>query len=91
MLALDANSEFDAQVVQRQRMDTTATDRILAYNAARDAADRAQKLAVTTDVLLGLGVLGAGLTVYVLLAGGDDAEHAARRVSLARNGLRIAF
>jgi hypothetical protein len=90
VLALDANSEFDEQVARRHRMDISSTDRILAYNAARDAADRAQTLAVATDVLLGLGIVGAGVTVYLLLAGEDDG-HAAHDVSLAGNGVRIAF
>ena len=66
LLALDADSDFDA--ARSARFDTAATglQRLAAYNDARDAASRADALALTTDLLLGGALISAGVTIYLI-------------------------
>lgn len=85
LLALDAEADFEAQRNIRFSMDPDlpAGDRVAAYYAALDAADRADALAITTDVLIGLAVVGAGVTTVFVLLDGDDTESASLRPVVA--------
>lgn len=69
LLALGAETEFEDQRSLRfsTAPELTASQRLAAYRAALDAADRAHAFALATDVLLGAAVVGAGVTVYLYL------------------------
>jgi tetratricopeptide (TPR) repeat protein len=75
-LALGADSDFDDA---RDRFATAAAanDRVAAYSDAADAQDRAQGLALATDVLLGAALVGAAITTLLFLTQGK-AEPEAR-------------
>jgi hypothetical protein len=79
--ALGANSDFDEAVVacDRGRGDPAACD------SGRDAADRASTLALVTDILLVGGLVGAGITAYLIVShdGGATERAAARLVPVA--------
>lgn len=74
LLALSAESDFNAQRQLRFSMDPNlaAGDRVAAYNAALDAADRADTLAIVTDVLIGVAVVGAGITTYFVITDANE-------------------
>jgi len=71
VLALGASSDFDQKNEQRANASTPLA-RIDLYNAARDDADRADALALTTDLLLAGALIGGAVTAYLLLADDDD-------------------
>lgn len=87
VLALGAESEFEDKRQLRFSMDPNlpAGDRLAAYNAAVDAADRADALAIATDVLIGAALVGAGVTTYFVLTAEDEPAHAAVRPWLAHD------
>ena len=66
VLALHADSDFEHAKTLRFAPNATSTDRVAAYNDGRDAADRANALALTTDILFGGALIGAAATVYLL-------------------------
>ena len=70
VMALNADDDFDADATRFERTGAPA-DR----ERAADSADRANRLALTTDVLIGATVAGAVTTTLLLvLGGGDTAE-----------------
>jgi hypothetical protein len=80
VLALRANSDF--QHYSDARWDPTATTvtKLTAYNEARDAADRANALALTTDILLGGALIGAAATTYLIITAQDEEQPAHARL-----------
>jgi hypothetical protein len=66
MLALDAESDFDQAARVHLDPNSSGLSRQTAYQQALDASDRADGLALTTDILL-LGSL-AGTAVCVVIA-----------------------
>jgi hypothetical protein len=67
-LALSAEADFkDSRDTVRDYGGSTAIERQMAYADALDAADRADGLALATDILLVAGVLGAGVTTYLAI------------------------
>jgi hypothetical protein len=79
VLALKAESDFETKHEQ-QLQAPTAVARADIYNAARDDADRAQALALTTDLLLFSAVIGGVVTV-ILIASDDGDEDAGEQAS----------
>ncbi|MDD9934714.1 MAG: hypothetical protein OXT09_13990, partial [Myxococcales bacterium] len=68
MMALSAEDDFRAPraTIFDANAATTTFERIDAYNEARDAADRANALALTTDILLGGALIAGALTTYLI-------------------------
>ena len=81
-LALAANREFDANLSAVRNSTLTEYQRAGAWARGVDAANRADALAAVTDVLLGLTLVGAGLTTYFYLADRNQPETRSPRVSL---------
>lgn len=78
-LALGANSDFDAAVAEVQSPDTSPDARAAARQRGLDAADSANTLALVTDILVAGAVVGAGVTVVLLLTQpGSSTERATR-------------
>jgi hypothetical protein len=71
-LALAANREFDGNLEAVHNPQLNEAQRAGAWQRGVDAADRANGLAATTDVLLGCALAGAGLTTYFLLSQPDQ-------------------
>lgn len=85
-LALSAESDFEeSRDLSRDVAGATPLERRSAYEDALSAADRADALAATSDVLLVVGLVGVGVTVYLAIDhhGGESgaSESAALRVS----------
>jgi hypothetical protein len=75
-LALDAESEFDQAARVHLDPNSSGLARESAYLRALDASDRADALALTTDILL-LGTLaGTAVCVVVALNARDDDDEA---------------
>jgi hypothetical protein len=72
IIALDAESDFDRALRERLDPNSDPLARQAAYERALDASDRADALALTTDILL-LGALG-GATVTAILLIKDSGE-----------------
>lgn len=81
-LALAANREFDTNLSAVRNSTLTEYQRAGAWARGVDAANRADALAVVTDVLLGMTLVGAGLTTYFYLADRNEAETRTPRVSI---------
>jgi hypothetical protein len=81
-LALAANREFDTNLGAVRNSTLTEYQRAGAWARGVDAANRADALAVVTDVLLAMTLVGAGLTTYFYLADRNQPETATPRVSL---------
>jgi len=77
VLALGADSDFEDAVERSNDRSLRRSEREAARLDGLDAADRADMFAIVTDVLLIGGVIGLGVTVYLLLTDGDDQEAAA--------------
>jgi hypothetical protein len=71
-LALAANREFDGNLDAVRNPQLNEFQRAGAWQRGVDAANRANGLAATTDVLLGCALAGAGLTTYFLLSQPDQ-------------------
>ena len=67
VLAMGANSDFDADVAEVQDPATPPDARTAARARGLDDADRASTLALVTDVLLVGAVVGAGVTTVLLV------------------------
>jgi hypothetical protein len=67
-LALAADREFDANLAAVRNPMLTEFQRAGAWARGVDAANRADALAVATDVLLAVTLVSAGLTTYFYLA-----------------------
>jgi tetratricopeptide (TPR) repeat protein len=66
VLALGANKDFKQYKTARFDPAATAVQRVQAYNDASDAANRARKLALATDVLLAGTAVAATVTIYLI-------------------------
>jgi hypothetical protein len=95
VLALKAEADFEAKHEQ-QLQAPTAVARADIFNAARDDADRAQALALTTDLLLFSAVIGGVVTVILIASDdgdGDTEEQASARLvpALSPHGGGVAL
>lgn len=86
-LAIRANSDFEHY--KDARFDpsptTTTVMRLAAYNEARDAADRANAFALTTDILFGGAIVGAVATTVLIVTAQDEEQPAQARLVPAVN------
>jgi tetratricopeptide (TPR) repeat protein len=78
LLALSANSDFEEARSARFAENATGAQRLASYDEARDAASRANALALTTDILLVGSLVGAVTTVYLIADARADARRARR-------------
>jgi hypothetical protein len=98
VLALRASSDFDQKKTRYEQAlaqpATTPLVRVDLYNAARDDADRADALSLTTDLLLSGALIGAAVTTYLLLVDSSDEEQPSAQITPALSahggGVRIA-
>lgn len=68
IMALSADAEFEKQRDTANNSGFTFTERQVAYNKALEEADKANALALTTDILLGGAILGAlGTTILLIV------------------------
>jgi hypothetical protein len=91
-LALSAEADFeDAAETVADTSGATPIERRAAHGEALAAASNADSLAVTSDILLGVAVLGAAATVYLAIDhhAGDDGDERASTALLIAPG-RIA-
>jgi tetratricopeptide (TPR) repeat protein len=79
LLALSANSDFEEARSARFAEMATGAQRLASYDDARDAASRANALALTTDILLVGALVGAVTTVY-FIADARAEQRRARRM-----------
>jgi len=86
IMALGANSDFEDAATVVNAPGASAVQRHDAYAEAESAADKAEAMALTTDILLIGAVLGAGLTTYLWLTSdsGNDLARLKVQPSLAR-------
>jgi tetratricopeptide (TPR) repeat protein len=77
VMALSADSDFESRADQL-RLATNQRAKVMIYEQASDAADDAQALALTTDILLVATALGVAVTTYLALShdGGAETEAA---------------
>jgi hypothetical protein len=71
VIALDANKKFKRFRTERFDPTLTSNARVVAYGNARDAADRARALALTTDIVLGGAAVCAAVTIYLIASHGS--------------------
>jgi hypothetical protein len=90
-LALAANREFDSNLNAVRNPMLNEFQRAGAWARGVDSANRAEALAVTTDVLLGMTLVGAGLTTYFFLSSHPDAEAPQVSAGLGRVSFRAHF
>jgi PEGA domain len=94
-LALAAGREFDSNVAAVRNPMLTEYQRAGAWARGVEAANRADVLAAATDVLLGLTLVGAGVTTYFYLANRESAPAqrpaASLSFGLGRVSLHAAF
>jgi hypothetical protein len=87
VLALRASSDFDQKKTRYEQAlaqpATTPLVRVDLYNAARDDADRADALSLTTDLLLSGALIGAAVTTYLLLVDSSDEEQPSAQIAPA--------
>jgi len=76
MLALDAESDFDSAARVHLDPNSTGLARETAYQQALDASDRADALALTTDILLLGALAGTAVCVVVALNAQNDDDKA---------------
>jgi PEGA domain/Tetratricopeptide repeat len=93
LLVGSAEQDFDDSVRNRFDPTLTTTEQQVAWQKGSDAADRAEALALTTDVLFGAAIVSAGIAVYLYLAHDADEASATLRPMLAPGGtgVRAAF
>lgn len=87
-LALDADSEFD-KLQRAYENEASGADRVRLYNEARDAADRARGLALTTDVLLLGSAVSGAIAIYLLATRGDETDSSTGRIDVGPRGLTL--
>jgi hypothetical protein len=61
------------------------------YDQARDDADRADALALTTDILLGGVLAGVAVTAIVLLTSDGSGEQESAWIAPQGAGVRVGF
>ena len=71
-LALAADREFDGYLAAVRNPQLTEFQRAGAWSRGIEASNRANALAIATDVLIGLSLVGAGATVYLYLSERQD-------------------
>jgi hypothetical protein len=77
-LALGADSEFDDAVRDSNNPALPPAQREAARRDGLDALDRADTLALVTDILLVGTLVGAGATAYFLFTSDDGGDRMAR-------------
>jgi tetratricopeptide (TPR) repeat protein len=81
-LALSAESDFEeARDTSRDIAGATPLERRSSYEDALEAADRAEALAVASDIFLVAGIVGVGITTYIAIdyhSGGESSSESAR-------------
>lgn len=80
VMTMGAQNDFDDNAALSRNQPIGSQQRAAAYNQALDDADRAEKLALVSDVLLGGAVVAAGTTVVLWLV---DRKRADRTVALS--------
>jgi hypothetical protein len=80
-LALAASREFDGDLAAVRNPQLSESQRGGAWLRGVDAAHRADALAAATDVLLGVALVGGGLTTYFFLSDRADGPSETPRVS----------
>jgi hypothetical protein len=80
-LALAVSREFDGDLAAVRNPQLSELQRGGAWSRGVDAARRADALAAATDVLLGVALVGAGLTTYFYLSDRADGPSETPRVS----------
>lgn len=73
-MALGAESDFDAAVEASNDPDATDAEREAAIDQGERDADKADTLAAVTDILIGAAVVGAGVTLALILTAGPEEE-----------------
>jgi hypothetical protein len=86
-LALAASREFDSNLASVRDPSLNEFQRSGAWSRGVDAANRADALAATTDILLAITLLGAGLTTYLAIS--DYESQPLVAVSFANHGGRL--
>lgn len=80
-LAIKAQNEFDSAVERSNDSQVSATERAAARADGLDAADRADTLATTSDVLLASSVVAGGATLLIWLTGKKREDRLALRAT----------
>jgi tetratricopeptide (TPR) repeat protein len=92
-LALSAEADFeDSRDTARDITGATPLERRSAYEDALEAADRADALAVASDIFLVAGIVGVGATVYLAIdhhSGGESDSGASARLTVAPTRISI--
>jgi hypothetical protein len=89
-LALAASREFDGDLAAVSNHQLSELQRGGAWARGVDAANRADGFAAATDVLLGLAVVGAGLTTYFYLSDRAESSDTPRvNASIGRGAARL--
>lgn len=89
-LALAADRDFNSDLATVRNMSLSSEQRAAAWDQGIDAANRANALAVTTDVLLSCAVVGAVLTTIFYVNGSTPSEPPVRTAG-SQLQLRAAF
>jgi hypothetical protein len=86
IMALGANGDFDDAAAVVNDPNATTLERHDAYADAESSADKAEAMALTTDLLLIGALVGAGVTTVLYLTSGSSGESAGLKVrpALAR-------
>lgn len=91
-LALSAESDFeDARKTIADVPGETPLARRAAYADALEAADRADALAIASDIFLVAGVIGTGLTAYFVIDDYNDGESDSSAAKLTLTPTRVAL
>ena len=85
-VAIGAEGDFDEAVTRSNDPSASAADRAAARQEGLDAADRADRLALTADILGATAVLAAGATVFLLFWDQDDDDGLALAPSAGPQG-----
>jgi hypothetical protein len=92
-LALSAESDFDdaRKTAEANPSEVGALERRAAYVDALEAADRADALALASDIFLIAGVIGAGVTTYFVIDHYGEGESASPSAQLTFGPTRVAL
>jgi tetratricopeptide (TPR) repeat protein len=80
-LAVKAQNEFDSAVERSNDSQVSATERTAARADGLDAADRADSLSITSDVLLATAAVAGGATLLIWLTGKKREDRLALQAS----------
>lgn len=87
LMATSANGDFDKAVQDSQNPALSAAQRNAARDAGLSAADRADSLALATDILLGAAIAGAAVTTVLFVT---QAGRGQERAPAGNNGLSFS-